>query len=934
MIPAHTPNTTPIHRLRVVLRMTGDAQLHAHHGGVLYALIANAYGQATRHDPALPDGLMLDAPEQCRVRLQAGEQYAFGFTLLDADSKAATTTARLILLGLRRIGGSQDRSPHSRHPFDGNFKIEQAEDLIAGQPFDSHQSLTCLSRNVITEQINRISHLRQITLRFTSPLRIDRPRSAHTPGHRYFDREMFDPAFFNQRLVGRLAMLGIQCEDSSSAIAAGERITVSNNQLIWLDMAYGPGKSRKTLGGAVGRIVLHIDDTIAIATLVWGQYVRLGRSTRFGFGCYRITELGEDPFACQRADGLIDLACASPALDQAAESFDVPSGHVQVLADQVASGAYRPSEPVHITIHDRDGQPRSLTIPAPQDRALQRALLDQVAPALDKFFESSSFAWRKGLSRHSAARRIRQASREGYRYAIREDFDRFFDTIDHKELAARLEAYLADDQAVSLIMRWVRCPVGGGQSTGCGLPTGAPLSPLLGNLFLDTFDERIAAEGGLLVRYADDFMILFKEEEQARNFAECLADAADSLRLKLNDNGESIIDLRHPFTFLGFRFEHDQQWRISSGNRLQLLDELGWSDASVSAVSMPDPIRLPAETDTMPLGQPSVHIFGPGVEAMAVDNHHLICSYDSGRAPQAVSLDHVQQIILLGVPGITRQAMKMILDHHVAVLLADRNGRCHAQLLPETPPQDAQTVVAQVEASQNPAKCLAIAKQLVAAKLLNYAALAQAAPQRHPQDDQTAESLREAARSIKTCQTTEQLLGIEGAAAANWYRSLNDRLTGGFRFDRRTAPRAEDPVNVMLNIAYTALYRQTLLAIRQAGLTPTIGLYHHARPGHAALASDLQEPLRHLMDRTVIQATFRLRPEQFHRCSDGPFKLRLDWRASRQFMLMIQQTLAHGVRPAPDAEPRPWRQVILDQARSLRRHLLNPSQPLEIFQHP
>ena len=82
---------------------------------------------------------------------------------------------------------------------------------------------------------------------------------------------------------------------------------------------------------------------------------------------------------------------------------------------------------------------------------------------------------------------------QGYRYALKADFRRFFDTVDHRLLQDRLEAYLDDPPMVELIMRWVRHGVAG---SDCGLPIGHPFSPVLSNLFLDSFDEESTWEGG------------------------------------------------------------------------------------------------------------------------------------------------------------------------------------------------------------------------------------------------------------------------------------------------------------------------------------------------------------------------------------------------------------------------------------------------------
>jgi hypothetical protein len=118
----------------------------------------------------------------------------------------------------------------------------------------------------------------------------------------------------------------------------------------------------------------------------------------------------------------------------------------------------------------RQGQGRVLSIPSPLDRALQRLVLEQLGPALDKLFENSSLAWRRGLGRERAPHRVLKAWQDGFRFALREDFDRFFDSIDHQELADRLSAYVTDARLVAQILAWARSGAPAPPPTGAAFP--------------------------------------------------------------------------------------------------------------------------------------------------------------------------------------------------------------------------------------------------------------------------------------------------------------------------------------------------------------------------------------------------------------------------------------------------------------------------------
>ena len=133
-----------------------------------------------------------------------------------------------------------------------------------------------------------------------------------------------------------------------------------------------------------------------------------------------------------------------------------------------------------------------------------------------RFSRKPPYAYRRGFSRQGAARAIEQAYAEGYRYVLDADIRAFFDRVDWTILFAKLEALYPDEPLVELLRAWIEAPVlfdGRHIERHCGLPQGSPVSPLLANLYLDTFDEELLDQDFRLVRFADDFVVLAKDPE-------------------------------------------------------------------------------------------------------------------------------------------------------------------------------------------------------------------------------------------------------------------------------------------------------------------------------------------------------------------------------------------------------------------------------------
>lgn len=592
-------------RIQCLLRFQRDVRLHAFHGKALSALLDNAISDARKGERDPGRALVVDAPEQARTHLKAGEDYAFGITVFAVDATNASARIHQLRAGLGRLA---ERAAKPGVAIGGNFQLLHLTDLVTGCILCPGDSPTPIPAAQVQADLQRLVGRPRLSLRFTTPLRISRPTALRNEegGHNYLDRDWFSPGVLFEGLFRRLQTLRIL--PPPAVPPAPTELRTAENRLVWMSVSWGERGRRKTLGGAVGRIVLDAPPPDWLPWLVWGQYTHVGLATNMGFGRYQIEELGPPRYPCRRAVSLMQLAFppshssdsnhAPDARPDAASAKDVQSIH---------DGTFEPQPHSRIAIPKSPSEFRTLCVPSARDRALQRRIVDLIAPALDSFFESSSFAYRRGLGRFAAARALRDAFRQGYCYAVKADVANYYDSIDHAELEVRLDAYLADDELTGLIMKFVRAAA---PKPGCGIPTGAPLSPLLSNLFLDQFDEEIARAGGRLIRYADDFLILARDRDRAETLLREARQAAEALKLALNHRKTAILDLREPFDFLGLRFVKRGRWSYEKSARLLSVDDLNWYEAEPQ--SRAAALALPGES---PVGAAdsgqAVVVFGP-----------------------------------------------------------------------------------------------------------------------------------------------------------------------------------------------------------------------------------------------------------------------------------------------------------------------------------
>lgn len=913
------PQETPFRRLQVIIRPSRDLHLRAYQGPMIHALGASAWGEGAGVDPVFPDGWLPHAPEQCRTLVRAGEPYAFGLTLIERDDARAAEKTSMLVEGLHAIAA---RAPKSNPVWGGNFTVDHIEDLVAGQPWHRSAPPRALATEALAREVEALSSQPTATLVFTSPLRMKRPASALIRGRHFFDEGYFNAAVFLSRVAGRLQDLGLHPLEQPE-VDFRLWLEVEENRLVWLDTAYGPKAGPKRLAGCCGRLRMRLNDPRAAALLVWGRLAGAGESTRFGFGQWMHAGIEECLAPCTRSHSLLHFALANEERHELAMEGKLPSGQLESAISRVQEGTYEPAPVRRITFRHK-GRERELAIPAPIDLTLQRLVLRDLGPSLDLLFEDSSLAWRKGLGRHHAAHRLRSAHKEGYQFALKADFRRFFDNIDHALLRDRLDVYLQDDQLVDLLFRWIEK---GAPTRGRGLPTGAPLSPLMANLFLDRFDEEIAREGARLVRYGDDFLILFRNKDGAERHYKTALQATESLLLELNSEKTALVDLHEPFEFLGFQFQRRDNWKSIPHGAPSPLTELGWSQSPRKTPPTTEgDLALPGECPPRARHREATVALGPGVRQIHAANARIIIEWADGRPSRTIPLSRIEQLLILGGATLTTQAITRLFQRGIPVWFATDHGRLQGTLCPsgtDALAASARTLQQQVDAENNPTFRLAIVKTLVASKLENHGTLARRIEVDLSETDwATSIALHEAAAKCHKATSTGQLRGIEGAAARRWYALLARAIPhhSSLRFYRRVAPNANDPVNILLNIGYTRLHREAAIALEMAGLFPPLGLYHESRSGHDALASDLQEPFRHLVDRTVLLLTRCLNRGDFIEAreeSNDPFPLRLKPSAARTVTARFEELFHLHCQDRFGAE-RSYRDHLHAAARAMR----------------
>jgi len=245
---------------------------------------------------------------------------------------------------------------------------------------------------------------------------------------------------------------------------------------------------------------------------------------------------------------------AAPGVDgvtwqQYGEHLDA---NLTALQDRVHRGSYHPQPVRRVHIPKGDGRTRPLGIPALEDKVLQQAVRMVIEPIYERSFLGFSYGFRPGRSQHQALDALAVAIGKKVNWVLDADIRAFFDMVDHAWMQRFLEHRIGDRRLIRLLMKWLKAGViedAELHEVESGTPQGGVISPLMANIYLHyVFDlwvhawRRKHASGDVyVVRYADDVVLGFKNDQDARVMHKLLCERLAQFGLELNQEKTRLL---------------------------------------------------------------------------------------------------------------------------------------------------------------------------------------------------------------------------------------------------------------------------------------------------------------------------------------------------------------------------------------------------------
>ncbi len=516
--------------------------------------------------------------------------------------------------------------------------------------------------------------------------------------------------------------------------------------------------------------------------------------------------------------------------DEASEALEENEGFsldkerfAEKLASEIKNGTYLPSPNTAFVIKKKNGNERLIEKLSFKDLIVQQYLAKTISKVFDRIFEESSIGFRKGMSRENAVEIVQNAVFQGCKYVIEADIEDFFSSIDLKVLSKLLDKYIPEnDFCLKNLLSKAICNGyalnGELKIRAKGLAQGSPLSPILANLYLDSFDEKIKSLGMKMARYADDFIILVHSKEEAESAFSKVEILLGELSLKIKKEKFSIKHIKEGFWFLGIRFEKSE---VKIG-----LEEY--------ARQFKKPIYIT---------EPYIFLSLSG-DAVEIKKRKIII--------ETIPLRRISEIIIMNKAVFSTALLKKCAASGIPLTITLNSGYYITTVKPDSKKYyDISFEHGRKYLLLSETEIFCIAKEFAIGKLRNYISLFK---QRYAKGDRYfIKEIEVAIRDIRQSDSVSQIRGIEGAATKKIYHEINRFIDNDDFYFKKRRTRNPDRINSLLNFGFYLLFSHINATVRAVGLNPYLGFLHSPADNYESLVSDIEELFRARIARFVIR---------------------------------------------------------------------------------
>lgn len=507
----------------------------------------------------------------------------------------------------------------------------------------------------------------------------------------------------------------------------------------------------------------------------------------------------------------------------------------QIIRQEIENNKYQPENIILKEIINYKGKRRLVSILNIKDKFISKLLLEVLEKYIAPDFSENSFAYQKGKGTTQAILKIKKLVEEGNEIVGKIDIKDYFDTINHEKLLKMMQDVKIERRVIELINKFIKCKVDYQYSTYTktqGIIQGSPLSAILSNIYLDSFDKELDKLNIKYIRYCDDINIFGKDKKEVYSTIKFLEKRLkEQYLLNINHNKTEITNVFYT-KFLGYKL---------------IKNKFG---VEIVKISKEVQYTNRWRTNSLEKINNEYHIINEGI--LSQSDYTIL--FENKNKKVYIPIEATKILNVYSNIIINSNFFNLMNSKNIIVNLFDKHNRYIGKFIPNNTRKSCLLLLKQVEIYNDYNKRMNMAKDILSSEIYNLKSNLKYYNRRYNHDiKEKIKLIEKAEKEINLIKEHEKLLLCEARIKGIYYSCFNEILQNEkFKFIKRSKRPPQDPINALISFGNTLLYNYIAKEIYKTKLDIRIAYLHSSNNRYESLNLDLADIFKPIIVDKII----------------------------------------------------------------------------------
>lgn len=507
----------------------------------------------------------------------------------------------------------------------------------------------------------------------------------------------------------------------------------------------------------------------------------------------------------------------------------------QIIRQEIENNKYQPENIILKEIINYKGKRRLVSILNIKDKFISKLLLEVLEKYIAPDFSENSYAYQKGKGTTQAILKIKKLVEEGNEIVGKIDIKDYFDTINHEKLLKMMQDVKIERRVIELINKFIKCKVDYQYSTYTktqGIIQGSPLSAILSNIYLDSFDKELDKLNIKYIRYCDDINIFGKDKKEVYSTIKFIEKRLkEQYLLNINHNKTEITNVFYT-KFLGYKL---------------IKNKFG---VEIVKISKEVQYTNRWRTNSLEKINNEYHIINEGI--LSQSDYTIL--FENKNKKVYIPIEATKILNIYSNIIINSDFFNLMNSKDIIVNLFDKHNRYIGKFIPNNTRKSCLLLLKQVEIYNDYNKRMNMAKDILSSEIYNLKSNLKYYNRRYNHDiKEKIKLIEKAEKEINLIKEHEKLLLCEARIKGIYYSCFNEILQNEkFKFIKRSKRPPQDPINALISFGNTLLYNYIAKEIYKTKLDIRIAYLHSSNNRYESLNLDLADIFKPIIVDKII----------------------------------------------------------------------------------